>query len=131
MKWGNAMGVASTTALVAVALSACAPDALRSRQATGFNLYLEQIAGACKPLVIGDRDVGEALVRGGLYDADYNYFFDLTSRLYYGQTTREAYRTAVTGFFGPGASTAKSLDCIVATLPPDRPVPPGGPATKL
>ena len=118
-------------ALFAIALAGCAPDAMNSRQATGFNGFLDRIASVCKPLVIGSRDIGDALVRGGLYDADYNYFFDLTSRLYYGRTSAAAYRSGITGFFGPGGDTTRSLDCIVANLPADRPQAPGGPAVRL
>jgi hypothetical protein len=118
-------------ALFSLAVAGCAPDAWKSRQASGYNLFLDQVTRKCQPLSIGGRNLGEALSRGGLYDNDYNYFYDLTSRLYYGRTTRDAYRTGITGFFGPGADTTRSVDCILATLPADAPVAAAGPAVKL
>jgi hypothetical protein len=118
-------------ALISLAVAGCAPDAWKSRQATGFNLFVDQITQKCQPLSIGGRNLGAALSRGGLYDNDYNYFYDLTSRLYYGRTTRDAYRTGIIGFFGPGADTSRSVDCIVATLPAGVPAATAGPAVKL
>ena len=39
------------------ALAACAPDAVTNREATGFNAYINQIASACKPLMVGSYDM--------------------------------------------------------------------------
>jgi len=128
---GNRFRAVVASVVAVCALTACAPDVWRGRPATGFNLYLDRITIACKPLVIGNRDLGDALVKGGFYDNDYNYFFDLTSQLYYGRISRDAYRVGITAFLGPGAETARSLDCIVTNLPADRPTPSGGPAIKL
>jgi len=108
------------TAAVAV-LCGCAPDAVTNRQATGFNEYLDQVAIQCKPLMIGRYDMTYRLTNRGVYDDDFNYFFDLTSKLYYQRTSPAAYRSGINGFFGGGTTTDRSIDCIIATLPADRP----------
>jgi hypothetical protein len=107
-----------------VALGGCAPDTVSNRYATGFNAYLNGIAVACKPLMIGSYDMTYRLQQKGVYGDDFNYFFDLTSRLYYQTVTPEAYRSGINGFFGPGAATNRSIDCIIANLPAERPMAP-------
>jgi hypothetical protein len=113
-------GVLATFALAAVI--GCAPDAVTNRYATGFNAYLDQIAVACNPLMVGSYDMTYRLQQKGVYGDDFNYFFDLTSRLYYQRVTAADYRSGVNGFFGGGATTDRSIDCIIANLPADRPV---------
>jgi hypothetical protein len=113
--------------LFAAALAGCAPEAMNNRQATEFNAFLDRIATACQPLVIGSRDIGQDIRRGRSFGDDYDYFLDLTSRLYYGQITEGAYRSGITGFFGPGATTNAALDCIVANVATNRTLPPGAP----
>jgi hypothetical protein len=108
------------TAMLAI-LCGCAPDSVTNRQATGFNAYLDQIAVQCKPLMIGQYDMTYRLTNKGIYGDDFNYFFDLTSQLFYQRTSPAAYRSGVNGFFGGGATTDRSIDCIIATLPADRP----------
>jgi hypothetical protein len=112
---------ALAVALVVVALAACAPDAVTNKNATGFNAYLGQIATACKPLMIGSYDMSYQIQRQGIYDDDYNYFLDVTSRLYYQRMTAVDYRSAINGFFGAGATTDRGIECIIANLPADRP----------
>jgi hypothetical protein len=112
-----------------VALAACAPDAVTNRYATGFNAYIDQIAVMCKPLMVGQYDMTYRLQRQGVYGDDFNYFFDTTSQLYYQRKTPDEYRSAINGFFGAGTTTDRSIDCIIANLPADRPTagpPPGG-----
>ncbi len=109
-------------ALVALAAFAgCAPEAVTNKQATGFNDYLNQIAVACKPLMIGSYDMTYRLQHPGVYGDNYDYFFDVTSQLYYQRSTPADYRSAVNGSFGAGATTNRSIDCIIANLPADRP----------
>ena len=59
-------------------------------------------------------------------DSNYNYFLDLTSQLYYGRTPPDAYRSGSSGFLGGGADTNRSLDCIMANLPPNSRAKSGG-----
>ena len=122
------MNAAATTRLASwfataaiVALCGCAPDSISNRQATGFNAYLDQVAVQCKPLMVGSYDMTYRLTNKGIYGDDFNYFFDLTSKLYYQRTTPEQYRSGINGFFGGGATTNGSIDCIIATLPAYRP----------
>ena len=103
------------------ALAACAPDAVTNREATGFNAYINQIASACRPLMVGSYDMTYQLQNKGLGDNQVNYFFDVTSQLYYQRSTPADYRSAINGFFGGGSTTDRSIDCIIANLPADRP----------
>jgi hypothetical protein len=107
-------------AIVAV-LAGCAPDTVSNRYATGFNAYVNQIAVACKPLMVGQYDMTYQLQHKGVYGDNYDYFFDATSQLYYQRKTPADYRSAINGFFGGGATTDRSIDCIIANLPADRP----------
>lgn len=111
---------------IAVASAACAPDAIRSNQATGFNGYFRQLPSACQPLIIGSQNVGDDIQMNNTGAANYPYFIDVTSRLYYRQLTPEGYRQAVIGFYGAGKEGERSIDCIIRTLPPDRPTGPMG-----
>jgi hypothetical protein len=114
-------------------LAACAPDAVTNRYATGFNAYIDQIAVMCKPLMVGQYDMTYRLQRQGVYGDDFNYFFDATSQLYYQRKTPDEYRSAINGFFGAGITTDRSIDCIIANLPADRPTagPPLGGVIKI
>jgi hypothetical protein len=57
---------------------------------------------------------------------NYNYFVDVTSKLYYNRLTQDGYRQAVVGFLGPGSSNERSFECIFRNLPADRPSAPVG-----
>ena len=113
-------------ALAVVAGGGCAPDAIRSNQATGFNGYLKQLAVACEPLIIGSENIGDDIRMNNNGADNYAYFLDVTSKLYYNRLTPAGYRQAVVGFLGAGAQSDRSIDCIVRTLPPDRPNAPAG-----
>ncbi len=121
MRQGSARRRAAWMIGALAALAGCAPDAVTNKYATGFNAYLDQIAVACRPLVIGSYDMTYRLQQKGVYGDDFNYFFDATSRLYYQRSTPADYRSAINGFFGGGAATNRSIDCIIANLPADRP----------
>ena len=114
------------TICIASATTACAPDSVRSMQATGFNSYFRQLPTACQPLVIGSQNVGDDIQMNNTGAANYPYFIDVTSRLYYRQLSPPEYRQAVIGFYGPGKESERSIDCIIRTLPPDRPTAPVG-----
>ena len=124
----SAIGKLKRTASIGVALPllaivavACAPDSVSNRQATGFNGYLNTLATSCRPLVIGPYDVGGWLMMRGSDDPNYNYFFNMTSRLYYGSVSQGDYQDGVTSFLGPGSTNAQAFACIFANLPSQRP----------
>ena len=121
--WLSRLALGGALATTAVA---CAPDSVRSVQATGFNAYFKQLATACQPLLIGTADVGQWIQFNDMGNNDYNYFLDVTSKLYYNRLTPVGYRQAVEGFFGNGTPNNRSFDCIFRTLPPDRPNAPVG-----
>lgn len=54
-----------------------------------------------------------------------SYFLDITSKLYYGETSPRQYRDDVSSFY-PGTSPA-AIDCILARVPKDPPPKPGLP----
>lgn len=107
--------------LLAAALAGCAPDSVTNRQATGFNGYLDTLATNCRSLVIGGSDVGSWLMMRGSNDPNYPYFFDMTSKLYYGTVSPDVYREGLTGFLGPGSTNAQAFACIFSNLPTQRP----------
>jgi hypothetical protein len=104
----------------------CAPDAVRSVQATGFNAYVKQLPASCKRLQIGSQDLTEQISMNDMGNNDYNYFLDATSKLYYNRMSQDSYRQALVGFFGAGTYNDASFDCIFRTLPPNRPNAPVG-----
>jgi len=107
-------------ALAAVTLATgCASDAWQNTQATGFNGYLNDLARACAPLQIGDKQLAE-MIRLNAVNESYNYFIDATSRLYYSQLEPDSYRTAIVGFFGAGSTNEQSFQCIFSHLPAGR-----------
>jgi hypothetical protein len=116
----------TAAATLAVAIAGCAPDTVRSAEATGFNAYMKKLGQVCQPLLIGGADVGEWIRMNDMSVNNYNYFVDVTSKLYYNRLTQESYRQAVVGFLGPGSSNDRSFDCIFRNLPPDRPNAPVG-----
>jgi len=116
-----AAGRAALVVLSASLVAACAPDAVRSSQATGFNAYLKQLPSSCKRLQIGSQDLTEQIMMNDMGNNDYNYFVDVTSRLYYNRISEASYRQALVGFFGAGTGNDAAFDCIFRTLPPNRP----------
>jgi len=94
---------------------------VRSSQATGFNAYLKQLPSSCKRLQIGSQDLTEQIMMNDMGNNDYNYFVDVTSRLYYNRISEASYRQALVGFFGAGTGNDAAFDCIFRTLPPNRP----------
>jgi hypothetical protein len=119
-------------AIAALTLAGCAPEAWTNVKATGFNGFLNRIALACKPLMIGGRDIGYQIEHGlADNDSNYTYFLDTTSQLYYGRTSIEAYRSGIAGFLGGGADTTRALDCIVSNLAAERANSGGAPAPPV
>ena len=54
-------------------------------------------------------------------DDGYDYFLDVSSKLYYNRISPTAYREDLTGFFGAGTSNEASFACILNNLPAQRP----------
>jgi hypothetical protein len=103
-------------------LAGCAPDAVRSVDATGYNGFIRKIGTVCRPLQIGDKDVSEMIrLENGGNDNGYDYFLDVTSKLYYNRISPAAYRENLTAFFGPGTPNEASFACILNNLPAQRP----------
>jgi hypothetical protein len=121
-------GLAQTILVIASAAFAvgCAPDSVRSAQATGFNAYLKQLPTSCKRIQIGDADLTELISQSAMGVNGYDYFVDVTSKLYYNRMSQASYRQALVGFFGTGTYNDQAFDCIFRTLPPDRPSAPAG-----
>jgi len=109
---------AGLAAALLVTVCGCAPDSVTNVQATGYNAYLNTIANDCNPLMLGDANVSEWIRNGGANDYNYAYFIDMTSKLYYGNVSPDAYRSGITGFFGPSTRNEASFACIFRNLPP-------------
>jgi hypothetical protein len=111
-----ALDARTTVALLLAALAACSTGPAAQDP---YNAYLETIAKACKPLIIGSDDMGQAIVFNGLGATQEHYgtFLSQTSSLYRGAITPDVYRGAMTSFVGSGTYNARSFDCIVAHLP--------------
>lgn len=118
------------TALAVALTSACAPDAMQNVRATGFNGYLDTVQQNCQPLWVGTMlltrfDMSSA----GGQESNYTALLDAASRLYYNRISPADFRSAVKGQASSGNDprTDRSIDCMLAQLPSDRPSsPPGG-----
>jgi len=127
----NRCGLSNCAAFALVAtLTACAPDAWQNYKATGFDDYLGVIETQCQPLWIGSMylpkfNSAAAGGQGGSFDM----LLDSTSRLYYNRMSPAGFRESVQSLAmtANDARTNRSIDCMIAKLPPDRPrTPPGG-----
>jgi hypothetical protein len=117
-------------ALALLALAACGGSG--STRDDGYNAFLGEIATACKPLIIGGDNMGQAITFNGLgaTQEHYNSFLGQTSALYRGGITPDVYREALTSFVGSGTYNARSFDCIVAHLPAKPAPTPAGATAK-
>lgn len=119
------------SALAVALFAGCAPDAWRNAEATGFNSYLDTVGAQCQPLWLGQHQLSQISsdAAGAMGQSNFSMFLDSTSRLYYNRISAQNYRESIQSIFnGPGdARTNRSIDCIIAKLPADRPSkPPGG-----
>ncbi len=111
-------------------LAACAPDAwVYNKKASGFDDYLNTVTAQCQPLWIGQMqlttfDASSAPAQGGNFDM----LLDLSSRLYYHRMSPAAFRETVRTQFMAESDprTNRSIDCMIAQLPTDRPTNPPG-----
>jgi len=101
--------------VLVVAVCACASNP----SSDGFDAFLQKLAADCKPLIIGNDNMGQAIVFNGLgaNPDNYNNFLGQTKALYAGSIPPSTYRAAMTSFVGTGANTQRSLDCIEAHVP--------------
>lgn len=108
--------LAAATAVVVSLLAACGSNPGKS---DGYNAFLQAIAAECKPLIIGDDNIGQAIVFNGLgaVPENYNNFLAKTQALYRGDILAETYRNSLTTFLGGGTRNGPSFDCIIAHLP--------------
>jgi hypothetical protein len=123
---------ASRWALAACAIAsatACAPDAWQSYKATGFNDYLSTVEASCQPLWFGEMYLQRFdAAYAGPYQSDFAALLDNASRLYSNRITPSQFRLAVQAMSmgSTDARTNRSVDCMIAQLPADRPPSPPG-----
>jgi hypothetical protein len=124
------MSIHRLAAAAAIAvLAACAPDAWQSQKATGFNQFLDNVGTQCQPLWIGSQQLPQIDSQyAGAWQSNFDVFLDNTSRLYYNRMSPADYRVAVQSIAltTTDSRTNRSIDCIIAKLPSDRPSKPGG-----
>jgi len=125
----RALPLAASMAALALLLAGCAPDAWQNRRATGFNAYLDTVQSQCQPLWIGSMHLQrfDASAATG-QDSNYAALLDSASRLYYGRIGAADFRNSVQALAGSStdARTTRSIDCMIAKLPADRPSSPAG-----
>ena len=111
---------ANAVVLLAAAVAACASNAAKD---DGYSTFLQRIAADCKPLIIGNDNLGQAIVFNGLgaLPENYNNFLGKTSALYNGGISAATYRDSLTTFLGGGSYNQASFDCIIAHLPKAQP----------
>jgi hypothetical protein len=119
------MSIRRLAAVAAAAvLSACASDAWQSSRATGFNQFLDTVGAQCQPLWIGSQQLPQISSQyAGAWQSNFDVFLDNTSRLYDNRMSPADYRAAVQSIAltATDSRTNRSIDCIIAKLPPDRP----------
>jgi hypothetical protein len=123
---GRLLRTAIAVCALAGLATACAPDTINNRAATGFDAYLNKLK-SCKPFTIGSVDLSVLVGYDAMGDQNYQYFVDQTSKLYYNRIGFDSYRQSLTGFFGDGSKNGPTFDCIFANLPADRPMAPAAP----
>lgn len=127
---GRIVQSVSVATTVVAMLGACAPDAWQNYKATGFDDYLGTVENECQPLWIGSMYLQKFNASAaGSQAGGFDMLLDSTSRLYYNRITPATFRESVQSLAmtSNDARTNRSIDCMIAKLPPDRPRnPPGG-----
>jgi hypothetical protein len=111
---GRACGLLMSAAL-ALSVGGCgtvgfAPDSVV--ESPKADKFLLQIGNVCGKREIGNRQI-DYLLSPGSQDT---YFVDETSKLYFGDVSREQYASDINGFY-PTDTNQAALDCIFAQLP--------------
>ena len=95
----------------ALALAACAPDAVKP--APGYETFLSQVQSACKDQKIGMAPVGYILAHTGSMQA--TAFIDQTSRLYYGKIGPDEWTQQMVAFLS-GRPDDPGVRCVLAQM---------------
>lgn len=117
----------AVAACAVAALAGCAPDAWQNYKATGFNDYLSAVETSCQPLWIGQMYLQKFdAAYAGSQQSDFTSLLDSASRLYYNRISPSQFRDGVQAMtLGTSdARTNRSIDCMIAQLPADRPASP-------
>jgi hypothetical protein len=117
----------AVAACAVAALAGCAPDAWQNYKATGFNDYLNAVETGCQPLWLGQMYLQKVdAAYAGSHQSDFASFLDNASRLYYNRISPSQFRDSVQSMtLGTSdARTNRSIDCMIAKLPADRPASP-------
>jgi hypothetical protein len=103
--------VRTVALFAAIAIAACAPDAIKP--SSGYDAFLNQIQNACYYRPIGIVNVGDMLTNPGNMQS--TYFIDQTSRLYFGKISRDAWVSGVTAFI-QGRADDPGVRCVLDEL---------------
>ena len=103
-------------------LCACAPDAWHADSA--FDAYLDRVRINCWDYNIGSTTIPELMPDALTTDV---YFMDVTSRYYYGKTSRADYLEALDATYMARADSP-GVACILAQMPSAQDAPPPLPA---
>ncbi len=104
----------------ALVLAGCAPGSAYN-ESSAQDRFFDKIAKDCSGYSMGNESVYELVnsPTGG------SYFLDITSKLYYGETSPKQYQDDINSFY-PGTTQA-AIDCILARIPQEPPPKPGLP----
>ena len=80
----------------------------------GADAFLDRVSKQCAGKTIGGRTLSEMLT-AFQNDAQQDYFIDVTTKLYAGRISQEAYTSDIDAFFPRGDNKA-GLNCIFDTL---------------
>ena len=114
----------TVAACAVAALAGCAPDAWQNYRATGFNDYLSAVETGCQPLWLGQMYLPKLDASyAGSHQSDFATLLDNASRLYYNRISPSQFRDSVQSVTlgASDARTNRSIDCMIARLPADRP----------
>ena len=119
----------AVAACTLAAATGCAPDAWQNYKSTGFNDYLSTVETGCQPLWFGQMNLQKFdAAYAGSQQSDFSALLDNASRLYYNRISPSQFREAVQAISmsTSDARTNRSIDCMIAQLPADRPQSPAG-----
>ena len=103
-----------------LALAACAPDAWHADSA--YDAYLDRVRINCWNTSIGSVSIPELMPDAMTTD---DYFMDVTSRFYYGKTSRADYVMALEGSY-MARPDSPGIACVLAQMPNPPDAPPAG-----
>ena len=104
--------------VLSLLLAACAPDAWHAESA--FDAYLDRVRINCWNYNIGSTTIPELMPDALTTNV---YFMDVTSRFYYGKTSRADYLEALDATYMARADSP-GVACILAQMPKTLDAPP-------